>query len=115
MPDVPPVLPSYAQVNMSDLDRMATAAADRAVAGVALKQGDVEKLVEEGVEEGIKRFLERVGIDPNDLPGLRKDFAEMRSFREMKASIKDNGLRAFVTMLVTGLGVWFWAKVKGSP
>lgn len=72
-------------------------------------------MAEKAAAKAIRNFLLEVGIDPNDLPGLRKDFAEMRSFREMKASIKDNGLRAFITMLVTGLGVWFWAKVKGAP
>ena len=60
------LMPASAWVNLADLDRMATAAADRAVAGVAVKQGDVEKIVEHGVEEGI-HYLHYDEKDEDDI------------------------------------------------
>lgn len=110
--DVPDVLPPYAQVNLADLDRMASAAADRAVAGVVLKQGDVEKLVEEGVEEGIKRFLDRVGID--DIPEFRKDLTAMRAARETREALISHGLKAVVTVLAGGICTAIWLAIKGA-
>ncbi len=112
MPDTPSVMPSYATLNMSDLDRMATAAADRAVAGVALKQGDVEKLVEEGVEGGISRFLDRVGID--DIPAFRKDLSAMRAARETREALISHGLKAVITVLAGGICTAIWLAIKGA-
>ena len=108
----PEVLPSYATVNLADLDRMASAAADRAVAGVALKQGDVEKIVEDGVEEGISRFLDRVGID--DIPAFRKDLTAMRAARETREALISHGLKAVVTVLLGGIGTAIWLAIKGA-
>jgi hypothetical protein len=109
---LPEVLPSYATVNLADLDRMASAAADRAVAGVALKQGDVEKIVEDGVEEGISRFLDRVGID--DIPAFRKDLTAMRAARETREALISHGLKAVVTVLLGGIGTAIWLAIKGA-
>ena len=108
----PEVLTSYATVNLADLDRMASAAADRAVAGVALKQGDVEKIVEDGVEEGISRFLDRVGID--DIPAFRKDLTAMRAARETREALISHGLKAVVTVLLGGIGTAIWLAIKGA-
>ncbi len=110
--EVPEIMPASGWVNMADLDRMATAAADRAVAGVAVKQGDVEKIVEEGVEEGIKRFLDRVGID--DIPAFRKDLTAMRAARETREALISHGLKAVVTVLLGGVCTAIWLAIKGA-
>lgn len=110
--DVPEVMPSYATVNLADLDRMASAAADRAVAGVAVKQGDVEKLIEEGVEEGIKRFLDKAGID--DMPAFRKDLTAMRAARETREALISHGLKAVITVLAGGMCTAIWLAIKGA-
>ena len=106
------VLPSSGWVNLVDLDRMASAAADRAVAGVALKQGDVEKIVEEGVQEGLKRFMERVGID--DIPAFRKDLTALRAARETREALVSHGLKAVVTVLAGGICTAIWLAIKGA-
>lgn len=110
--DVPEIMPSSGWVNMVDLERMATSAADRAVAGVVFKQGDVEQLVEEGVEEGIKRFLDRVGID--DIPEFRKDLSAMRAARETREALISHGLKAVVTVLAGGICTAIWLAIKGA-
>ncbi len=106
------VMPSYATINLADLDRIATAAADRAVAGVAVKQGDVEKIVEQGVEDGIQRFLDRVGID--DIPAFRKDLTAMRAARETREALISHGLKAVVTVLLGGICTAIWLAIKGA-
>lgn len=107
----PDVLPSYATVNMADLDRMATAAAERAAALFqkdALKPHDVEEMV----EEGIKRFLDRVGID--DIPAFRKDLTAMRAARETREALISHGLKAVVTVLLGGVCTAIWLAIKGA-
>ncbi len=106
------LMPASAWVNLADLDRMATAAADRAVAGVAVKQGDVEKIVEHGVEEGIQRFLDKVGID--DIPAFRKDLTAMRAARETREALISHGLKAVVTVLLGGICTAIWLAIKGA-
>ncbi|MEN5084244.1 hypothetical protein ABE438_17325 [Bosea sp. TWI1241] len=106
--DVPP---SYAMVNLADLDRMATAAAERAAVLFkrdALKPEDVEGMV----EEGIQRFLDRVGID--DIPAFRKDLTAMRAARETREALVSHGLKAVVTVLLGGICTAVWLAIKGA-
>ena len=77
-----------------------------------LKQGDVEKIVEEGVQEGLKRFMERVGID--DIPAFRKDLTAMRAARETREALISHGLKAVVTVLLGGIGTAIWLAIKGA-
>lgn len=105
------VLPPYAMVNLSDLDRMATAAAERAAALFqkdALKPHDVEGMV----EEGIQRFLDKVGID--DIPAFRKDLSAMRAARETREALISHGLKAVVTVLLGGICTAIWLAIKGA-
>lgn len=107
----PEVLPSYATVNMSDLDRMASAAAERAAALIAkdsLKPVDVRALVEEGVEH----LLERLGID--DVPAFRKDLTAMRAARETREALISHGLKAVITVLIGGICTAIWLALKGA-
>lgn len=104
------LMPASGWVNMADLDRMASAAAERTAALIAkdeLKPGDVEEMV----EEGIKRFLERVGID--DIPAFRKDLTAMRAARETREALISHGLKA-VTVLLGGLCTAIWLAIKGA-
>lgn len=109
--DVPDLMPSYATVNMADLDRMASAAAERTAAIIAkdaLKPADVEDIV----EEGIKRFLDKVGID--DIPALRKDLTAMRAARETREALISHGLKAVITVLAGGICTAIWLAIKGA-
>ena len=105
------VLPPYATVNLSDLDRMATAAAERAAVlfkKEALSKDDVEEIV----EEGIKRFMDRVGID--DVPEFRKDLTAMRAARETREALIQHGIKAVLTVLVGGILTAIWLAIKGA-
>ncbi len=105
-------LPSSGWVNLSDLDRMATDAATRAVAGVALKQGDVEKMIEEGVDQGLQRFMERAGID--SLSEYRKDLAWAGDARKMREALVRHSLMAGLGLIVAGVFTAIWLAIKGA-
>lgn len=68
--------------------------------------------VEEIVEEGIKRFMERVGID--DIPAFRKDLTAMRAARETREALIQHGIKAVLTVLVGGILTAIWLAVKGA-
>lgn len=103
-------IPGYGLVNLADLDRMASMAADRAAAQAresAISREDVEEMLEKGID----RFLERLGID--DVKEFRKDLSAMRASRETKDAIVSHGLRAVVTVLAGGICTAIWWAVKG--
>lgn len=105
------LMPASGWINMADLDRMASAAAERTAALIskdALKPSDVEDLV----EEGIKRFMDRVGID--DVPAFRKDLTAMRAARETREALISHGLKAVVTVLLGGVCTAIWLAIKGA-
>jgi hypothetical protein len=105
------MLPGNTVINWDDLRRMALTAANDAVRQVkedALKASDVEELV----EEGISRFLDRVGID--DIPAFRKDLSAMRAARETREALISHGLKAVVTVLLGGICTAVWLAIKGA-
>lgn len=107
----PDVLPAYATVNMADLDRMASAAAERAAALIkkdAITRGDVKDIAEEVLDH----FMERVGID--DIPEFRKDLTAMRAARETREALVSHGLKAVVAVLVGGIITAIWLAIKGA-
>lgn len=107
----PAMLPGDAVLNMSDIERMISAAAMTAAKAVrddALKAGDVESMV----EEGIQRFLDKVGID--DIPAFRKDLSAMRAARETREALISHGLKAVVTVLLGGICTAIWLAIKGA-
>ncbi len=113
MPDrtPPAMLPGDTVLYASDIERMISAAAmtaARAVRDDAIKAGDVEEMV----EEGIKRFLDKVGID--DIPAFRKDLTAMRAARETREALISHGLKAVVTVLLGGIGTAIWLAIKGA-
>lgn len=65
------------------------------------------------MERGLERFLERVGVDPNDKVNLRKDFASLRSSRELKEAMVRHGLLAATGLLVVAMATAVWLNLKG--
>ena len=97
---------------MSDLEKLAEVAADRAVAGVALKQGDVEKMIEEGVEQGLTRFMERAGIE--NLNEFRRDVAWANDARKLREALVRHGLMAGIGLIIMAIGTAIWLAIKGA-
>jgi len=113
MPDrMPPaMLPGDTVLWSADIQRMITAAAleaARAVREDAIKADDVEDMV----ETGIQRFLDKVGID--DIPAFRKDLSAMRAARETREALISHGLKAVVTVLLGGVCTAIWLAIKGA-
>jgi hypothetical protein len=126
MADIPDLSTSpQASLPVSQLENLAKLAADHAVAQAlarAPSKEEVEQIAkkaaseaaEHAVERGIERFLERAGIDPDDMANLRKDFASMRSSREIKEAIVKQGFLAVMTILLGGIGTAVMFFIKGG-
>ena len=112
MPDTPPaMLPGTYVMDQATVDRLATSAAmaaARAVRDEAITKDDVEEMV----DAGISRFLDRVGID--DIPAFRKDLTAMRAARETREALISHGLKAVVTVLLGGMCTAIWLAIKGA-
>lgn len=103
MPD--DYLPGTVIMNVADLQRLATLAANEAAAKVASEARLTKDDVEELVSEGINRFCDKCGL-PTDKPGFeafRLDLSSLRASREMRAAILKHGWLAVVTILVSGV------------
>ncbi|MPR12359.1 hypothetical protein [Microvirga tunisiensis] len=86
----------------------------QAVLPVSQLENIAKLAAEHAVERGIERFLERAGIDPDDMANLRKDFASMRSSREIKEAIVKQGFLAVMTILLGGIGTAVMFFIKGG-
>ncbi len=107
----PAMLPGTYVMDQATVDRLASTAAlaaARAVQEDALTKDDVEEIV----EEGIKRFVERVGID--DVPEFRKDLTAMRAARETREALIQHGIKAVLTVLLGGVCTAIWLAIKGA-
>lgn len=103
------------------LERIATAAANNAVAQVlkvTISRDEVEEIARVASEEVLNNFIDRVfDLDPKDrksLAELRKDFSALRSSRKLKEAMQRHGLRAVVMSLVSALlgVVWLGIQMK---
>jgi hypothetical protein len=116
--EIADVVPSSGWVNLADLDRMASDAAERTatrIARDALKASDVEDIAEKVVE----RFLERAfdipaGDNSKALIELRKDFTAMRAARETREALISHGLKAVIGLFATGICTAIWLAIKGA-
>ena len=104
------LIPSSGWVNLADLDRMAKLAAEHAVQGVVLKQGDVEKMIKEGVSQGLERFMERSGIE--NLSDFRKDLSWAGEARKLRESLVRQGFLAGIGLIVAAVGTAIWVAIK---
>lgn len=107
----PAMLPGNYVMDQATVDRLASTAAlaaARAVREDALTKDDVEEIV----EEGIKRFMERVGID--DVPEFRKDLTAMRAARETREALIQHGIKAVLTVLLGGVATAIWWAIRGA-
>lgn len=101
------------------LERIATAAANNAVAQVlkvTVSRDEVEEIARAASEEVLSNFIDRVfDLDPKDrksLAELRKDFSALRSSRKLKEAMQRHGLRAVVMSLVSALLGVIWLGVQ---
>jgi hypothetical protein len=102
--------------DMAYLQRIASAAANETA--VQMKEQLVTKDEVEGiVKESINQFLEHTfDIAPGDRKGLielRKDFAALRSSRELKEAMVKHGILAVVGIAVSALVMAVWFAIKG--
>lgn len=126
IPDIGTSPPAY--VHIRDLENMAKIAADKAVEGALARVPSREELVQiakaaaseaakeaakETARETIEQFLETIGVDPKDKVGLRKDFASVRSSRELQEAMKRHGLLAATGLLVAAAVTAMWLGAKG--
>lgn len=107
--------------DISTLERIATTAANNAVAQMAkitITRDEVEEIAKAASEEVLNNFIDRVfDLDPKDrksLAELRKDFSALRSSRKLKEAMQRHGLRAVVMSLVSALlgVVWLGIQMK---
>jgi len=110
---------SEVYTDIPTLERIATAAANNAVAQMAkivITRDEVEDIARAASEEVLNNFIDRVfDLDPKDrksLVELRKDFAALRSSRKLKETIHRHGIRVAVTSLVTALFGVIWLGIQ---
>lgn len=73
-------------------------------------------VVEEAIENNEINLLVRMGMDPAKLGDVQKDFAFLRSQREIREAVVKQGIGAVLISLLAliGTAVAFWLK-SGMP
>ena len=73
-------------------------------------------VVEQAIEDSEKNLLVRLGIDPAKLGDVQRDFAFLRSQREIREQVVKQGIGAVLLSLLAliGTAVAFWFK-SGLP
>lgn len=107
--------------DLAYLQRIATAAASEAAKLMqeqTVTRDEVEDIVKDVVKEAVDQFLERTfDIPPGDrkaMTELRKDFAALRSSRELREALIKHGLMAVVGLLMSAMGTALWLAIKGA-
>ena len=107
--------------DFATLQRLATTAATEAAAKMkeqTVTRDEVEEIVKEVVKEAVNQFLEYTfDIAPGDrkaMAELRKDFAALRSSRELREALIKHGLMAVVGLLMSAFGTALWLAIKGT-
>ncbi|MFC5505177.1 hypothetical protein ACFPN9_07895 [Bosea massiliensis] len=73
-------------------------------------------VVEQAIEDSEINLLVRMGVDPAKLGDVQKDFAFLRSQREIREAVVKQGIGAVLLSLLAliGTAVAFWFK-SGMP
>jgi hypothetical protein len=112
-------------IPIRELENIAKLAADRAAEQVlarAPSRDEVAQLAktaaitaaEAAVDKAIDRFLERIGVDPDEVGVLRKDLDALRSWREIKEAMVKQGFLSMVGLFVMGVCTLIWFKMSGG-
>lgn len=78
---------------------------------------EVHEIAKEAAREAVREFFLALGVnaeDPDAVIAVQKDFAHLRAWRESSDTIKQKGLGAAVTIIVTGVLGLIWLAVKGT-
>lgn len=78
---------------------------------------EVNKLAQVIAEKTVHEMLTKLGIDassPDKLLQLQKDFAFLRSLREMYADTARHGIRAMFATIMLGVGALIWTSFKSG-
>ena len=70
-----------------------------------LSVDEIKQIAEEAAKTAVRELLVAMGVDaqdPHSLIEMQKDFAHIRIWRESTETIKNHGLIAAVTFIVTG-------------
>lgn len=114
-----------AVIPIKDLENIAKLAADHAVAAAlarAPSKEEVEKIAkaaaidaaEAAADKAIDRFLERIGVEPDEIATLRKDLDALRSWREIKDAMVKQGFLSMTILFITGVCTLIWFKMQGG-
>lgn len=78
---------------------------------------EVNRLAQVIAEKTVHEMLTKLGIDassPDKLLQLQKDFAFLRSLREMYADTARHGIRAMFAAILIGIGAILWTSFKSG-
>jgi hypothetical protein len=77
---------------------------------------EIEPIVTRAIEAAEDNLLTRLGVDPERLADVQKDFAFMRSQREIKEAVIKQGIIAVLGLLAVSIitAVGFWIR-SGMP
>lgn len=73
----------------------------------------VHEIAKAAAKEAIAEWLLTLGIDPKEALETQKDFAHLRAWREATDTAKRAGIKAAITVLVTGFLGAVWLVIKG--
>jgi hypothetical protein len=114
-------LPTPVFTDMAYLQRIASAAANETAERMkeqTVTRDEVEDIVKEVVKESVNQFLEYTfDIAPGDrkaMADLRKDFAALRSSRELREALIKHGFMAIVGLAMSAVGTALWLAIKGA-
>lgn len=85
----------------------------------AIAKRTVEHLrpvITQAIEDAEDNLLTRMGVDPGRLGEVQKDFAFMRSQRELKEAVIKQGILAVLGLCIIGMvtALGFWIR-SGMP
>ena len=70
-----------------------------------LTQDEIRHIASEAAKEAVRELLEVMGVHSHDhdaIAEMQEDFAHLRAWRRSTQIIKNSGLKAAVTFMVTG-------------
>jgi hypothetical protein len=73
---------------------------------------EYEELAKRIAHEVAREFFIKLGADPDEPVEMQKDFAFMRSFRQMYADTVRHGIRSVIVGALMGAAALIWSSVK---
>jgi hypothetical protein len=73
---------------------------------------EFEELAKRIAHEVTREMFVKFGADPDDPVELQKDFAFMRSFREMYGDTARHGIRAVIVGALMAVAAMVWSSIK---